>query len=181
MWNHRSGVYDPHESGQEDKLAGVPLASFGSRFAAYTIDLLVGALIVFPIEVARQYLWSRYRNGHAPEHIDVEVNFHNPWAFVWLVLYWGLCTWATNGLTVGKWLLRIRVVSLEHEKVSLWQGIERALGYGASTLEGGFGFLQYFLHRNHCCVHDRIAGTIVVKKRRRGKDGIAVGISESDA
>ena len=26
---------------------------------------------------------------------------------------------------------------------------------------------QYFLHPNHCCVHDRIAETIVVKSRKR--------------
>jgi hypothetical protein len=36
-------------------------------------------------------------------------------------------------------------------------------------LEGGFGFVQYFLHPNHCCVHDRIAETIVVKEQRAEK------------
>ena len=41
--------------------------------------------------------------------------------------------------------------------------MERALGYGASALEGGFGFIQYCIHLNHCCVHDRITETIVVK------------------
>jgi hypothetical protein len=45
--------------------------------------------------------------------------------------------------------------------------VERALGYGASALEGGFGFVQYFIHGNHCCVHDRIAETIVVKEPRK--------------
>lgn len=30
-------------------------------------------------------------------------------------------------------------------------------------LEGGFGFIQYFIHPNHRTVHDRIAETIVVK------------------
>jgi hypothetical protein len=48
-----------------------------------------------------------------------------------------------------------------------WQAIERALGYGASALECGFGFIQYFLYKNHTCVHDRIAETIVVKDVKR--------------
>jgi uncharacterized RDD family membrane protein YckC len=59
-------------------------------------------------------------------------------------------------------LMRIRVVSLTHPRLTLWQSIERALGYGASFLEGGFGFLQYFLEPNRQTVHDRIAHTIVV-------------------
>jgi uncharacterized RDD family membrane protein YckC len=64
--------------------------------------------------------------------------------------------------------MRIRVVSTAHEHLSLWSCIERALGYGASALEGGFGFVQYFIHPNRRTVHDRIAETIVVKERRPG-------------
>jgi hypothetical protein len=45
--------------------------------------------------------------------------------------------------------------------------MERALGYGASMLEGGFGFVQYFTNPNRCCVHDRIAETIVVSDKKR--------------
>jgi len=57
------------------------------------------------------------------------------------------------------------VVSLVGERITLWQSVERALGYGASMLEAGTGFLQYFTHHNRCCVHDRIAETIVVSER----------------
>ena len=65
-------------------------------------------------------------------------------------------------MTLGKRLLRIRVVSLTHQRITFWQSAERALGYGASLLEAGFGFLQYFLYPNHRCLHDRIAETIVI-------------------
>jgi uncharacterized RDD family membrane protein YckC len=83
------------------------------------------------------------------------------------VLYFGLFVWRTNGLTPGKRLLGIRVASLNSGRLSLWQSIERSLGYGASALEGGFGFLQYFTNHNHGCVHDRTAETIVVRDRGR--------------
>jgi uncharacterized RDD family membrane protein YckC len=62
------------------------------------------------------------------------------------------------------------VVSLTHPRITLWTAVERALGYGASFLELGFGFLQYFLNPNRQTVHDRIAETIVVREpgsRRR--------------
>jgi uncharacterized RDD family membrane protein YckC len=63
--------------------------------------------------------------------------------------------------------MRIRVVSLVHHRITFWQAMKRALGYGASILEGGFGFFQYFTNPNRCCVHDRIAETIVVKEKEQ--------------
>jgi uncharacterized RDD family membrane protein YckC len=79
-----------------------------------------------------------------------------------LVLYAGLTTYFGHGQTLGKRLLRIRVVSLTHHRLSFWHSVERALGYGASAAELGFGFYQYFIHPNRQTTHDRIAETIVV-------------------
>ena len=39
------------------------------------------------------------------------------------------------------------------------------LGYGAATLEGGFGFLQFFIHPYRRCIQDRIAEPIVVTEQ----------------
>lgn len=76
----------------------------------------------------------------------------------------GMLIYLGHGQTPVKRLLGIRVVSLVHNRNSLWQSIERALGYGASALELGFGFLRYFVHPNTQTVHDRIAGTIVISE-----------------
>ena len=84
---------------------------------------------------------------------------------IWWVLYFGLATYFGNGRTPGKRLMHIRVVSLVHERLGVWHSFERALGYGASALEFGFGFVQYFIHPNRRTVHDRIAETIVVTDR----------------
>jgi uncharacterized RDD family membrane protein YckC len=78
------------------------------------------------------------------------------------VLYFGLFTWRGKGRTPGKRLMRIRVVSLVHRHLTFWHSIERALGYGAAALEGGFGFVQYFIHPYRRCAQDRLAETIVV-------------------
>lgn len=69
--------------------------------------------------------------------------------------YFGLSFYFGHGRTLGKRVMGIRAVSLTHEHLSLWHSMERALGYGASMLEGGFGFLQYFIHPNCQTVHDR--------------------------
>jgi len=174
----KAGVFNPHATARADSLAGIPLASFGRRLAAYLIDLtLVFGTYGPAMEGLRWFFFSYlgvheeiYHSAHVRVRFEFQMVTEVAWV-LWLVLYFGLMVWKTNGLTPGKRLLRIRVVSLTHERITLWQSVERALGYGASALEAGFGFLQYFLYPNHRCVHDRIAETIVVRdeagRRRR--------------
>jgi uncharacterized RDD family membrane protein YckC len=78
------------------------------------------------------------------------------------VLYFGILLWKGKGRTPGKRIMKIRVVSLVHRHLSFWHCVERALGYGAAGLEGGFGFIQFFIHPYRRCIQDRIAETIVV-------------------
>ena len=171
----KPGVFNPHESLRADSLAGVPLASFRRRMAAYLIDMVLVFGTYGPAIAGLHYLLfdvlgaheELYHSAHTEVRFEFEQTKELAWV-LWLVLYFGLCMWKTNGLTLGKKLLRIRVVSLEHERMTLWQSTERALGYGASALEAGFGFLQYFLYPNHRCLHDRIAETIVVAERAKG-------------
>jgi uncharacterized RDD family membrane protein YckC len=171
----KPGVFNPHETLRVDSLAGVPLASFRRRMAAYLIDMVLvfGTYgpamaglhsLLFDVLGLHEVL---YHSSHTEVRFEFEQTKELAWV-LWLVLYFGLCMWKTNGLTLGKKLLRIRVVSLEHERMTLWQSTERALGYGASALEAGFGFLQYYLYPNHRCLHDRIAETIVVDERAKG-------------
>ena len=72
---------------------------------------------------------------------------------------------AVGGKSIGKRLLKIRVVSVIHDRIFSWHSIERSLWYGASFLEGGLGFIQYFIHPNRQTVHDLIAETIIVSVR----------------
>ena len=78
------------------------------------------------------------------------------------ILYFGILTWKWHGRTVGKRLMKIRVMSIAHRHLSFWHSVERALGYGAAALEGGFGFIQFFIHPYRRCAQDRLAETIVV-------------------
>jgi RDD family len=125
--------------------------------------VVIATVLFAPVE----YCWQRYLEHK--ENIVIRLDVHEWRSLIVIVLYFGLCTYFTNGKTIGKWMLRIRVVSLTQQRVSLWQSMERALGYGASALEAGFGFLQFFINRNRQCVHDRIAETIVVDERAEKK------------
>lgn len=151
--------YKAHETPRMDELNRLPLASFRSRFWAIAIDFML-------IAIAKEVL-------HIGGHHDIEAP---EGSFAWFLLqakdslveilestvFFAVLLKLGKGQTPGKWLMKIRVLSLTHRELGWWQSTERALGYGASLLEGGFGFFQFFLNRNRMTVHDRIAETIVV-------------------
>jgi uncharacterized RDD family membrane protein YckC len=70
---------------------------------------------------------------------------------------------ATNGQTLGKRLLGIRVRRLDGQPLNWWVAFERAGGYAAGFATGLLGFAQVYWDANRQCIHDRIVGTVVVR------------------
>jgi uncharacterized RDD family membrane protein YckC len=139
------------------RLQGVQLASFRSRALAFVIDGLIVSAVLVGLS-----LWPSIASFAPGRSLTLTLDFGSLVGFAVVILYFGITTYLGEGATLGKRLLGIRVVSLVHSRLSLWHCIERALGYAASSLEAGFGFLQYFKHPNRQTVHDRIAETIVI-------------------
>ncbi|MFN7966023.1 MAG: RDD family protein [Acidobacteriota bacterium] len=169
--DNRAALYQPPSAIQTESLAGVPLASFMRRASALFIDTVLAGASFGIVSVAGAVLGSKLGLVTA-DHIDIKFTFFGNWySVVWLVLYFTLFTYFGHGQTPGKRLCRIRVVSIAHQHLNLWHSFERALGYGASTLEAGFGFFQYFIRKDRRTVHDRIAETIVIDVRRPSQAG----------
>jgi uncharacterized RDD family membrane protein YckC len=161
-------LYNAHETERMQELNGLELASFTSRALAFLIDFVIAGALFLSLLFLFFKVANNYTSlGQNKQHINVELNFFENWySIVYLVVFFGLSLYFGNGRTLGKRVMGIRVVSLVHHKMSLWHSIERALGYGASALEFGFGFLQYFIHPNRRTVHDRMAETIVIRDQR---------------
>lgn len=146
---------------------GTPLAPFWRRALALLVDLGILFLAWLPLALLVALVLSRGAAGPSPRPDIVLAANAGPGRWVFLPLAFGyfiLGTWAGNGRTLGKRLLKIRVVPLEHPHLTFWASLERTLGYFASMLEGGFGFLQFFIHPNRQTVHDRIAETVVIRQ-----------------
>ena len=79
------------------------------------------------------------------------------WFTLWLRL--------TRGRSPGKYLFRMRVVRLDGKKLGWWDAFSRAGGYSASAATLLLGFLEAIWHPNRQAIHDRIAGTVVVRSR----------------
>lgn len=174
--------YDSSKLMHSNQLEGLELADFTRRFFALLIDLIVLVVFLYVIGTVLDYfglISFGLKIGISPDkattgiphisnntHLDVPEYVKVIFKLSIPVLYFGLITWWTNGYTIGKRILRIRIVSTNHKQLTLWHSIERSLGYYASSLEFGFGFLQYFIDYNRRTVHDRIAETIVIKHKK---------------
>jgi uncharacterized RDD family membrane protein YckC len=144
-------------------LEGLPLASFRRRAAAIIIDFVAVFVLAAAIAEPVGSLWER---THPGTHLKIVLAFGpgaNWYSIAAVATYFTLSVFATNGLTLGKRLCGIRIVSTVHERISLWHALERALGYVVSAGELGLGFGQYFTTSNCRTTHDRIAQTIVVR------------------
>jgi uncharacterized RDD family membrane protein YckC len=169
------------------ELDGIELAGFRQRACAFILDWILIYLVTLPIMLGGTLLYLKTLEARAGHTLDTNVNFDlRPFKYhasssdaelekrldeEWIhlayeigvpVLYFGFFTWNGKGRTPGKRLMKIRVVSIAHPHLTLWHSIERALGYGAAALEGGFGFVQFFIHPYRRCAQDRLAETIVV-------------------
>jgi uncharacterized RDD family membrane protein YckC len=177
--------YDASKIMHSNQLEGLELADFTRRLFAFLIDLLVLIIILYvtgtildyfglinfglKIGISSDRTSSIMPNIHNGTHINIPEFLKIIFKLLIPVLYFGLITFCTNGFTLGKRIFRIRIVSTNHKHITLWHSIERSLGYYASSLEFGFGFLQYFIDYNRRTVHDRIAETIVIKVKKNGK------------
>jgi len=157
--------YHPPDLTREHQLEGVRLASFRRRAGAFTLDMLLIA-ILFMVGVAiigpKLAGWGLF---DPDDDLTFRLDFSNWYSVVLIAFYFSLSHFFWKGRTPGKRLLKLRVVSLRHPELGFWHCVERALGYGASALEAGFGFFQVLWKPDRRATHDRIADTIVVDER----------------
>ena len=156
------------------------LATIRKRFVALLIDGLVLIIIYFCILIVFDLFSMNISkiNVHGIFDVEIEMNNAHSYLITFLkflfgllpTLYFAISFYFWKGQTIGKYFLRIRVLSLYHEHLGLWHCIERSLGYFASALEFGFGYIQAFWNPNRMTLHDKIGETIVidllVKKHR---------------
>ncbi|RVU44500.1 RDD family protein [Rubrivivax rivuli] len=83
----------------------------------------------------------------------------------WGIVYFSLLPAWWGGQTVGKKLLRLRVVELTGKPITVMRSLKRYGGYAAGLATGGLGFLQVLWDPNHQGLHDKAAHTAVLDLR----------------
>ena len=149
------------------------LASIRKRMFAFLVDWIILILLYAGIIVLFGCFNMHISKINILGIFDVEMEMENTPSYLISVLkifvgllpfaYFALSFYFFKGQSIGKHLLKIRVVSLYHEHLGLWHCIERSLGYFASALEFGFGYFQAYWNPNRMSLHDKIGETIVIE------------------
>jgi uncharacterized RDD family membrane protein YckC len=151
----RVPLTDPsrHERSVEDETAGL-----GARFVAALIDLII--LVI--VDVLVVYFTMEICGVTFP---DFRLLPKAPLlAFVLLQNGGYLAAFTAGGQTLGKLAMGIKVVTAdEAESLDLGRAILRTLLWVALAIPGGLGFLTALLTRDRRGLHDRVAGTRVVR------------------
>jgi len=86
------------------------------------------------------------------------------YGFGWAGVYFTLFVYLLKGQTPGKFLLRIRIIQLDGQKLTIWNSFARYGGYAASVVTGLSGFFQIFWDPNRQGLHDKVASTVVIRE-----------------
>ena len=145
------------ESGLATERAQAAPAGFWIRCAASVFDyafmLTVGAVVVF---IAR-LLWGPRLEASVVLLASLTAFNLLFGAFYYILLHWIL------GQTLGKALLRLRVVTLSGGSLSLGTSLLRWIGYLFSLLPFLAGYVMAGVRHDKRALHDLLAGTWVIR------------------
>jgi uncharacterized RDD family membrane protein YckC len=135
-------------------------AGFWIRFAATLIDTIILLMLIMPALVfvyGTEYWLS---DSFVVGFWDVIINYLLP--AIAVVLFW-----VYKSATPGKMATRLTIVDADTgEKPSTGQFVLRYLGYYVSTLALCLGFIWVGIDRRKQGWHDKIAGTVVIRRKR---------------
>lgn len=138
------------------------LATFGRRVLAQIIDTVIVLLLVAMAVGAGLVIapeWGMATGAVAGLTIDrfavvatmiIGILYHSVLPVVW-------------GGTIGKLVLRMRVVSADGTALAWWQPIVRTAGLVASLVTLGLVFLLVARDRHNQGLHDKLANTLVIR------------------
>ena len=126
----------------------VRFAGFGERFVAYVIDtvFLTFVLVVLGLFVTRGTLTALV-------------------ALMSVGVIYTIGFWMLVGATPGKLLMNLEVVRTDGGEIGIMTGVLRYIGYTISSIPVGLGFLWIIWDGKKQALHDKIASTVVIKRR----------------
>jgi uncharacterized RDD family membrane protein YckC/Tfp pilus assembly major pilin PilA len=143
----------------------IPYAGFWRRTGAYLIDyFLVGFVLKL---VAAVMITGTPSGGKAVLYILILI--------IGGSLYYALLESSAAQATLGKRALGIKVTDLYGERISFGRALGRLFAHLLSSLIVGFGFVMVLFTERRQTLHDKIAGTLVVRREESPEEIAAAG------
>jgi len=128
---------------------------FGNRLIAFIIDNLI-LLGTFLFILNKLFILNRSLN------YEYEVYFYFIPYLIGPVYF--ICMWTfADGATVGKKILKIKIVQVNGSPITIGKAILRYIGYFISGMFFGLGFFTILWNKKKQGWHDEIAKTVVVR------------------
>jgi len=141
--------------------SGAQFAGFGIRALASLIDSILMAAWMVP---ALYYFYGESLLTN-PQLIMGPADFIISWV---LPMIGVIALWDRKQGTIGKLLLRLRIVDAEtHVPLTRKQEVLRYFGYFLSTLPLGLGFFWIVIDSRKQGFHDRLARSVVIRLPRK--------------
>lgn len=146
------------------------LAGTGRRFVALFLDLVIlfffGIILNFVIELVVPA--PNHLNYASTREYNIAFNAWYRFTYLWGVAlnaaYYIITLSKMDGQTLGKRAMGIRVVRTDGQALSMLDAFLRnVIGYFVSIITLFIGFIWAVFDRDNQAVHDKIAGTIVVR------------------
>lgn len=162
-----SPVQEEQEYGFEPN-EGPQLAGFNDRFLAYVID---AAPFLFAHSLTISFLKNA---GNPPASIT-------PILLGWLFLYFIYLTVMSSGgrVTLGKYIMGLRIVGKDGNPLPLSKSLIRAIGYFISGAPLSLGFIIAAFTPEKKALHDYMCGSTVISIKERGDlaQGLIMAVS----
>lgn len=138
-----------------------PYGSAGWRFLAFIIDSLIIAAFGAALD-----LYLGLSVGVSPGMVVQQVGLPSIIKLGVHLLYWPLFESSLWQATPGKRLCRLYVADVEGRRITFVRAFVRNLAKFLSLLPLGFGFLMIAVTVRNQCLHDKIVGTVVLKRQK---------------
>ncbi|HEX9585777.1 MAG TPA: RDD family protein [Gammaproteobacteria bacterium] len=136
----------------------VEYVGFWMRFVASVIDSILIALLVYPL-MSVIFGWDNVMAGNVNPGVSLLLQLVLP--AIAIIVFW-----IYRSATPGKMVVGARIVNARTlGKASTGQLIGRYFGYYLSTIVFFLGFLWIAFDKRKQGWHDKLAGTVVIKKR----------------
>lgn len=118
---------------------------FWRRLGAYLIDGIILSIIGLPIRLLAPHTY-----------------FYGVSALISLIYLVGFWSWKSQ--TPGKMAMGLKIIAADGSRMGLGRAILRYLGYFVSAIILGLGFIMIAFDSHKQGLHDKIAGTYVIRK-----------------
>lgn len=134
--------------------------SFDQRLLASVLDwfMLLGVFIIIAFIVVLMFIHNK------EQRIVASFSFLGAIPFA-KIIYHIIMESSAQQATYGKQMLKIKVVDMQGNRISTGKAISRNLCKIFSVATFFIGYLLAFFNKKQQCLHDMMAGTLVIKDR----------------